>query len=42
MSPLFEESLSSMQWARVATSLALWLVLPLVLGFWRVTRGDVR
>jgi ABC-2 type transport system permease protein len=42
MSPLFEESLSSMQWARVGTSLALWLVLPLVLGFWRVTRGDVR
>jgi ABC-type transport system involved in multi-copper enzyme maturation permease subunit len=42
MSPLFEESLSSMQWARVATSLALWLALPLVVGFWRVTRGDVR
>jgi len=42
MSPMFEESLSSTQWARVATSLALWLVLPIVLGFWRVTRSGVR
>jgi ABC-2 type transport system permease protein len=42
MSPLFEETLSSMQWARVATSLALWLVLPIVLGLWRVTRSDVQ
>jgi ABC-2 type transport system permease protein len=42
MSPMFEESLSSMQWARVATSLALWMALPIALGFWRVTRSDVR
>lgn len=42
MSPMFEESLSSLQWARVATSLALWMALPIALGFRRVTRSDVR
>jgi ABC-2 type transport system permease protein len=42
MTPLLEETLSSTQWARVATSLALWLALPLALGFWRVARSDVR
>jgi ABC-type transport system involved in multi-copper enzyme maturation permease subunit len=42
MTPLLEEELSSLQWARVAASLALWLALPIVLGFWRVARSDVR
>jgi hypothetical protein len=36
------ETLNAMQWARVGTSLALWLLLPIVLGFWRVARSDVR
>ena len=42
MAPMLEETLSATQWARVATSLALWMVLPIVLGLWRVTRSDVR
>jgi hypothetical protein len=42
MTPMLEETLSATQWARVATSLALWLVLPIVVGFWRVARSDVR
>ena len=42
MTPLLEETLSATQWARLATSLALWMLLPLVLGFWRVLRSDVR
>jgi ABC-2 type transport system permease protein len=42
MAPMLEETLSSAQWARVATSLALWLLLPIVVGFWRVARSDVR
>jgi len=42
MEPLLEEMLSATQWARVATSLALWLVVPIALGFWRVLRSDVR
>ena len=40
--PLLEETLSSTQWARLATSVALWTLLPLALGFWRVLRSDVR
>ena len=42
MTPLLEETLSGTQWARLATSLALWLVVPLAIGFWRVARSDVR
>jgi hypothetical protein len=42
MSPLLEETLSATQWARLGTSLALWLLLPLAVGAWRVLRADVR
>jgi ABC-type transport system involved in multi-copper enzyme maturation permease subunit len=42
MSPMTEELMSSTQWARVGTTLALWMLLPLLIGLWRVTRGDVR
>ncbi len=42
MAPLFEEALSATQWGRLATSLALWLVLPIAVGFWRFARSDVR
>jgi len=42
MTPLLEETLSSGQWARVATSLALWLALPLAVGCWRIAKADVR
>lgn len=42
MAPMLEEHLSSLQWARLATSLALWMALPIAIGFWRVARGDAR
>jgi len=42
MMRLIEYELSATEWARLGTSLALWLLLPLVLGFWRVLRSDVR
>ena len=42
MAPMLEETLSATQWARVAASLALSMVVPIVLGFWRVARSDVR
>ena len=42
MTPLIEETLSATEWARLATSLALWLFLPLAIGLWRVARSDVR
>jgi ABC-2 type transport system permease protein len=42
MADMGEHALSGTEWARVATSAALWVVLPIVLGFWRVKRNDVR
>ena len=42
MAPLTEHALSGGEWARLASSLALWCVLPVLLGFWRVLRNDVR
>jgi ABC-2 type transport system permease protein len=37
-----EHALSGTEWARVGTSVALWVLLPIVIGFWRVKRNDVR
>jgi hypothetical protein len=34
--------MSTTQWARAGTTLAVWMLLPLLVGLWRVTRGDVR
>jgi ABC-2 type transport system permease protein len=42
MGSMLDDTLSSTQWARVATTLALWMLLPIALGFWRVARSDVR
>jgi hypothetical protein len=28
-------------WARAGTALALWMVLPLLIGAWRITRRDI-
>ena len=42
MGRMAEETLSATQWGRVATSVALWTLLPLVVGFLRVRRSDVR
>jgi ABC-2 type transport system permease protein len=41
-SPMLEEALSSTQWARVAATVALWVLLPLLIGVLRITRGEVR
>ena len=39
--PLSEEVLSATQWAHAGTALALWMVLPLLVGIWRITRREV-
>jgi ABC-type transport system involved in multi-copper enzyme maturation permease subunit len=36
-----EGVLSATQWAQTGTSLVVWMVLPLVIGVWRITRRDV-
>jgi hypothetical protein len=39
--PLSEEVLSATQWAHAGTALAVWMLLPLVIGAWRITRHEV-
>jgi hypothetical protein len=39
--PLREEILSATQWAQAGTALALAMLLPLLIGIWRITRQDV-
>jgi ABC-2 type transport system permease protein len=39
--PLHEEVLSTTQWARAGTALALWMLLPLVIGIRRITRREI-
>jgi ABC-2 type transport system permease protein len=41
LAPLHEEVLSATQWARAGTALALWMLLPLLIGIWRITRREV-
>jgi hypothetical protein len=41
-SPLLEHALGGTEWARLAVSAVLWTALPVLLGFWRVNRNDVR
>jgi ABC-2 type transport system permease protein len=41
VSVLGDHPLDSTEWARAGTSLAVWMVLPLLVGLWRVTRSEV-
>lgn len=41
--PLFSGAdLSSKQWAQLATTITIWVVLPFVAGLWRVLRAEVK
>jgi ABC-2 type transport system permease protein len=40
-SPMQEEVMSATQWAHVGTALALWMLFPLLIGTWRITRREV-
>ncbi|MEW1951823.1 ABC transporter permease [Terrabacter sp. NPDC080008] len=42
MQPLFEGSLTGQQWAHLGTSVAVWVVAPLAVGIWRLTRAEVK
>ena len=42
MQPLFTGSLSSAEWAHLGTSVAFWVVAPLAVGIWRLTRAEVK
>lgn len=41
LDPLARHALSATDWAQAGTTLALWLALPLAIGWWRVMRRDV-
>jgi ABC-type transport system involved in multi-copper enzyme maturation permease subunit len=41
LDPLTHEVLTGTQWAQAGTALALWMLLPLVIGAWRITRREV-
>jgi ABC-type transport system involved in multi-copper enzyme maturation permease subunit len=42
LAPLTDELFSATEWARAGTTLAVWLVLPLAIGAWRLARGEIR
>jgi ABC-type transport system involved in multi-copper enzyme maturation permease subunit len=39
--PMVEEVIGGKQWAQVLTTTVVWMVLPLAVGLWRITRGEV-
>ncbi len=41
LGPMHREVMSSTQWAHAGTALALWMVLPLAIGIWRIARREV-
>lgn len=41
LGPMTAEVLSGTQWAHTGTALAVWMLLPLLIGAWRITRRDV-
>jgi ABC-2 type transport system permease protein len=41
LAPLHQEVLSATQWAHAGTALALWMLLPLLIGIWRITRQEI-
>jgi ABC-type transport system involved in multi-copper enzyme maturation permease subunit len=41
LEPLTVEVLGGRDWGQVLTTLALWMVLPLAIGLWRITRSDL-
>jgi len=41
LGPLTQEVVNGTQWAQAGTSLALWMLLPLLIGTWRITRREV-
>jgi len=41
LGPMPQEVMSTTQWAHAGTALALWMLLPLLIGTWRITRRGV-
>jgi hypothetical protein len=41
LGPMPQEVMSTTQWTHAGTALALWMLLPLLIGIWRITRREV-
>jgi ABC-type transport system involved in multi-copper enzyme maturation permease subunit len=41
-SPLTDHMMSGTEWARAGTALALWMLLPLLIGLWRIARSELQ
>ncbi len=41
LDPMLQEVMSTTQWAHAGTALALWMLLPILIGTWRITRREV-
>jgi ABC-2 type transport system permease protein len=39
--PLTEHVMDATEWARVGTTLAVWMLLPVLIGIWRIARSEV-
>ena len=39
--PLADHVASATEWARVGSTLALWLLVPAAIGLWRIARSEV-
>jgi hypothetical protein len=41
LGPLTQEVVSATQWAHAGTALTIWMLLPLLIGIWRIMRREV-
>jgi hypothetical protein len=39
--PMTEHVMNGTEWARVGTTLAVWMVLPVLIGLWRILRSEL-
>jgi ABC-2 type transport system permease protein len=42
LDPLTDHVMSGSEWAHAATTLALWMVVPVLIGAWRITQREIR
>lgn len=41
LAPMSDHVLDATEWARVGTTLGVWMLLPLLIGIWRIARSEV-
>jgi ABC-2 type transport system permease protein len=42
LTPMADHVLNATEWARAGTTLALWVLLPAVIGVWRITHSEIQ